>query len=288
MNWENTIVEIRKNPDFNALVKDAYFDEDLSANVERFRKSFEFVETLKLLRSYKPDAKKLLDIGSGNGIAAVAFALEGYEVLAIEPDPSNTIGAGAIKILKEIYHLQNLEVSEQYAEDLIKQNEEFDFVYVRQALHHAYDLNLFVKSTASLLKRGGILLAVREHVIYNDMDKEWFLSSHPLQKFYGGENAFTLDEYKNSFKQARLDLLKMFGHFENVINYYPLSAQDILKLKNEEISFYKNYLRNKYPIIGKTAFAWTCYKVLKNLSDNDFPSERKIAGRLYSFICEKK
>lgn len=288
MNWENTIIKIRKDPDFIELVRDAYFNADLIANVERFRKSTEFIETHRMLKEYKSDAPKLLDIGSGNGIAAVSFALEGYEVLAIEPDPSDTVGAGAIRKLQQHYQLENLEVKEMIAEDLSSENYQFEIIYVRQALHHAYDLNLFVKSATGLLKQGGVFMAVREHVIYDKKDKEWFLSSHPLQKFYGGENAFTLLEYELAFKGAGLSLLKKFGHYENVINYSPLNAADILQLKTKEIQDYKMFFSTKYKLAGKMGFAWTLYKWVKRIKEIDFPKERKIPGRLYSFIYKKQ
>jgi 2-polyprenyl-3-methyl-5-hydroxy-6-metoxy-1,4-benzoquinol methylase len=287
MKWEDTIIEIRKDPLFSDLVRNAYFDEDLVANVERFRKSPEFLETLRLLRVYKRDARKLLDIGSGNGIAAVCFTLEGYEVLAIEPDPSITIGAGAIRILKEHYQLHKLEVKELFAEELFKENAAFDIVYVRQALHHAHNLNLFVKSASGLLKPEGIFVAVREHVIYNEKDKQWFLASHPLQKFYGGENAFTLSEYNCAFNAAGLKLLKSLSHFENVINYAPLNEKEISKIKKNEIDQYKKYIINKYPLIGKTVVGWIIYKWIKKISEENFPEEKKVAGRLFSFICKK-
>lgn len=287
MNWENTIIKIRKDPDFSDLVRDAYFNEDLIANVERFRKSTEFIETHRMLKEYKSDARKLLDIGSGNGIAAVSFALEGFEVLAIEPDPSDTVGAGAIRKLQQHYQLENLEVKEMIAEDLSRENYQFEIIYVRQALHHAYDLNLFVKSATGLLKQGGVFMAVREHVIYDEKDKEWFLSSHPLQKFYGGENAFTLSEYELAFKGAGLSLLKKFGHYESVINYSPLNAADILQLKTKEIQDYKIFFSTKYKLVGKMGLAWTLYKWVKRIKEIDFPKERKIPGRLYSFICKK-
>jgi 2-polyprenyl-3-methyl-5-hydroxy-6-metoxy-1,4-benzoquinol methylase len=288
MNWEETIINIRKNPDFTDLVKDAYFDQDLVANVERFRKSPEFLETLRLHKEYIRDGRKLLDIGSGNGIAAVSFALEGYEVLAIEPDPSVTIGAGAIRILKEFYQLRNLEIKELFAEDLSEENTAFDVVYVRQALHHAHNLNLFVKSASGLLKAGGIFVAVREHVIYNEKDKQWFLASHPLHIYYGGENAFTLPEYFYAFNKAGLKLLKSLRHYENVINYAPLNEKDISQIKKKEIDQYKKYLVSKYPLIGKTTLLWIIYKWIKKISEEQFPEEKRIAGRLYSFICKKE
>ena len=280
-------MKIRKDPDFNDLVRDAYFDEDLIANVERFRQSPEFIETLKVIGGFVKNSCKLLDIGSGNGIAAVSFALEGYEVLAIEPDPSDTIGSGAIKKLKEYYQLTNLEVKELFAENLFNEKSEFEIAYVRQALHHARDLNLFVESAAGLLKPGGIFIAVREHVIYNEKDKLWFLASHPLQKYYGGENAFTLLEYNFAFNAAGLRLLKSFSHYESVINYSPLNEQDISQIKRKEIEQYKKFLVNKYPVVGKNPLIWIFYKWVKRISEKNLPDEKRLAGRLFSFICEK-
>src|SRR5690349_2199329 len=136
MTWEETIKFIRTQSEFNDLVDKAYFEEDLLLNVERFIKSEEFMETLHLIKQYQPYAKRILDIGSGNGISAVAFALEGYDVVTIEPDVSDTVGVGAIIKLKEYYKLYNLQVYEAYAEELQLPNENFDIVYSRQCMHH--------------------------------------------------------------------------------------------------------------------------------------------------------
>ena len=50
MNWEETIKYIRTKPEYEALVRDAYFDENLVLNINRFIQSVEFKETLKLLK----------------------------------------------------------------------------------------------------------------------------------------------------------------------------------------------------------------------------------------------
>ncbi len=288
MNWEETIVEIRKNPEFSNLVRDAYFDENLAANVERYRTSSEFIEIINLIKQYNPSTKTIIDIGSGNGIAAVSFALAGYDVLAIEPDPSNTIGAGAIRELKATYNLHNLEVKEVFAENLVKEHKEFDIVFVRQALHHAYNLDQFVKSAADLLKRGGVFMGIREHVIFNEADKQIFLLSHPLHKFYGGENAFTLLQYQTAFGLAGLLPVKSFAHFESVINYAPFTKEAVEALKNKEINFYKNHLKTKIPWMGVHTFVWPLYKWLKKIDERKMPDDRKIAGRLHSFIYKKQ
>ena len=92
MTWEETILKIREMPEFADLVKYAFYDKNLKLNVERFRGYEEYSETKKILREYcnKTDAK-ILDIGAGNGIASVSFALDGYDVIALEPDQSETV-----------------------------------------------------------------------------------------------------------------------------------------------------------------------------------------------------
>ena len=64
--WEEIIIKIRKEPAYRELVELAYFEEDLALNVERFRSSEEFEETLKMLRTYTKDIsdQKLLDLGA--------------------------------------------------------------------------------------------------------------------------------------------------------------------------------------------------------------------------------
>ncbi|HXP51292.1 MAG TPA: SAM-dependent methyltransferase, partial [Bacteroidia bacterium] len=91
LSWEETIKLIRTQPEYQTLVDNSYFNADLPLNVERFKQSAEFIETLKLLKQYQPLGKTILDIGSGNGVSAIALALDGYNVTTIEPDPSETI-----------------------------------------------------------------------------------------------------------------------------------------------------------------------------------------------------
>src|SRR6185503_11724828 len=116
MTWEETIKFIRTRPEYKELVRYAYLEEDLDLNVKRFTESAEFKETLKLISPYFSigPGTRLLDIGSGNGISAVAWALEGVEVDAVEPDPSDTVGAGAIRKLRTDGGLARLHVHEGF------------------------------------------------------------------------------------------------------------------------------------------------------------------------------
>ena len=85
MSWEQAVVHIRNQSEYKELVRDAYLDRDLGLNLERFRKSEEFDETLSILRKMRKEPPvQMLDVGAGNGISAIAFALEGFHVTSAE------------------------------------------------------------------------------------------------------------------------------------------------------------------------------------------------------------
>lgn len=288
MNWHETIEYIRSKKEYKDLVRDAYFEEDLEININRFGNSEEFKETINYLNRYIPNCKKILDIGAGNGITAVNFALNGYEVHAIEPDPSNTVGAQAIIFLKDKLQLNNLYVYQGYAESLNFKNETFDLVYARQVLHHANDLTQFVKESSRVLKKGGILFTVRDHVVVNQKDKNWFLKSHPLQEFYGGENAYTAQEYRNAIINAKLILMEELKFYDSVINYFPLTKQSKIDLPNQINQILKNRLNGKLGFFSTIPFLFQLYKIKNGyIWSKDYYDENKIPGRVYSYISKK-
>ena len=271
MNWHETIEFIRKDPAYEQLVKEAYFSADLKYNVEAFKNSPEFNETLKLISSLNlEESQSILDIGAGNGISSVALALEGKNVVALEPDPSDSIGAGAIEKMKLEYQLSNLEVIISYGEDMPFENDSFDIVYARQTMHHANNLEQFTKSIYRVLKPNGVLFTIRDHVITDAKDKKNFLNKHPLHKFYGGENAYTLDEYKHALISAGFKLSKIIGPGDSVINYSPWNKERLASfLKNK----FGRYAINN--LILNLAWSFILYR------------QNKLPGRLYSFIAIK-
>lgn len=275
MTWEEIIIDIRKKPEYSQLVKDSYFGEDLIDCVERYRVSGEFIEILNLIRSRSnSDILSILDLGAGNGITSISFALSGYNVVALEPDPSNTVGAGAIEILKKHYSLDNVEIIKCYAEDLPYDPDTFDVVFARQSMHHAYKLKDFVKQASRVLKKSGVYFSIRDHVVNNEIQKEIFLESHPLHKFYGGENAYSLEEYKDAITNADLTIILSLGPFDNVINYYP---ETLFTIKEK---FEKKYLFSlKVPNLFFKLFLFVRRLLTNNYSNS--------AGRLYSFVAIK-
>lgn len=285
MTWEETIQYIRTQPEYDELVEKAYFDADLELNVTRFKNSLEFEETLKLIEQHAPNAQTVLDIGCGNGISSINFALKKYQVTAVEPDSSVTVGAGAIRELKNTLNLDNIEVFEDFAENIQFKSNSFDIVYIRQAMHHANNLNKFIEECARVLKPNGLLLTIRDHVILNEKDKNWFFESHPLHKFYGGENAFTSEAYKQAITNTGCQLIKELKHYDNVINYFPTTQEEIKSTQEHNIARKKEKLFKKLGVLSNIPLVWDIYKLVSGFKPLN---EKNIPGRMYSYIAIKK
>jgi len=286
MTWEETIKYIRTQPEYAYLVEKAYLDEHLELNVKRYMNEEEWKETHAYVKKYAPAGKNILDVGSGNGISAIAFALSGYHVTVLEPDKSDTVGCGAIKKLKHHYQLTNIQIIEAFAENASLQDSTFDIVYCRQSMHHANNLKTFVKNITTSLKPGGIFFSVRDHVVYNKKDKEWFLQSHPLQKFYEGENAYSSKEYQNAIQKAGLSLIKELKHFESIINYFPLTHKEFLEKRSNWEGFIRNAAK-KIPF-ASSKLLYPLFKGIYLLKNGNVYNEKLVPGRMYSYIALKK
>jgi len=218
----------------------------------------------------------MLDIGAGRGIASFAFAKDGWQVTALEPDQSDIVGSGAIKNLADHENLA-ITVVNEWGETLPFDNSSFDLVYVRAVLHHARDLQRFCSEIVRVLKPNGMLLAVREHVISKTDDLETFLYVHPLHKLYGGENAFLLKEYKDAMISAGFDIVRTIKPFENPINFSPQSRRSLC---GEILNRVKIVPAGLKDILLSRNFVLSLLLRLAGLLDNR-------PGRHYSFVCIK-
>jgi ubiquinone/menaquinone biosynthesis C-methylase UbiE len=287
MTWEEIIISARNNPAYQEVIRQSYLEEDLVQNVERFGKSEEFVETSKIFSEKGGQAGlKLLDIGSGNGISAISFSLLGYDVTVVEPDKSDTVGSGAIQKLAGHYNL-SLNIINGVGEQLTLPDNCFDIIYARQTLHHASDLNKFLKECYRVIKQGGIILTVRDHVIYGEKDKEWFLGSHPFHRFYNGENAFRKDEYRKAFENAGFKIVRMMRHWDTVINYFPLSTKDYHEYPGKIELALNEKLIQRLGFTGKLSIVRGLFRWYKGFYPSWY-NEKLIPGRLYSFLAVKK
>lgn len=272
MNWEQTVLEVRNKPEYGQLLFDAYLTDDLVANVQRFKNSEEFSEVIRIIGQYTTKPKEslhILDIGAGNGISSISFALEGFNVTALEPDESFTVGRKAIKSLVDHFRLKNVEIQEGFGENLPFYNNQFDIVYGRQVMHHAKVLERFVSESARVLRPSGIFMMTRDHVVYNNIEKRIFLHRHPLNKFYQGENAFSLKAYKGAITKPGMDLLHVWSPMSSVINSAPWSIMTIKKKMS------------KVPVFGYSSIPFLIFWQLMKIRLLLIP------GRLFSFIASK-
>jgi SAM-dependent methyltransferase len=282
MNWEQTIAFAREQEEYKDLINACYLSPDLVLNVKNYGASEEFKEILKLINEYAPSAKNLIEFGAGNGIASINFSLAGYSVLSTEPDKSETVGVGAIKKLITHFDLKNISVVESYAEEIKETDNKFDIVFARQCMHHANDLMAFTQNAYRLLKPGGLFFTVLDHVINSEENKQEFFKSHPFHKYYGGENAFTLEEYEQALLSAGFRINKRLNYFDSVINYFP-EKDPLARLahqRNDQIS-------NKFPILSNSAITKGILLKLFEFKHGQINDDSNIIGRMYSFLATK-
>ena len=271
--WEQAIDLLRDDPTQQDLIFDAYLTRDLAANARRFAASEEFAEARALIAGRTPNARRVMDMPGGNGIATFAFAQAGFEVTTVEPNPSDSVGRGAIATSLASAGL-HANVVDAWGEALPFADASFDVVYVRQGLHHASALPKMLSEIARVLVPGGVLLACREHVVDDyGPSLQAFLASQVDHQLYGGENAFTLADYRAAMTGAGLAIELELGPHDSIVNAYP-NTPEVLRRKILA-SRPGRLLRKVLPDDAVAAIgAWHARR-------------RRIPGRLYSFLAVK-
>jgi len=264
LTWEEAVLLYRSKSENADSVIACYYDEPLLGAAERYRSSQEFFELITYLPSNKG---LLLDIGAGRGISSYAFAKKGWDVVALEPNPSNIVGSGAIRELCQQSGV-SINIVEDWGEQLPFDDSCFDIVHGRAVLHHALDLGKFCKEAARVLKPGGKFIAIREHVITRPRDLPRFLHRHPLHAMYGGEMAYTLGTYRSAIASAGLVISSELNPWASLINLHPDDYDSLRKRISDYV---------RMPISSLLS-----NRVLKLLG-----RYYQSPGRLYSFIAEK-
>lgn len=217
MTAEQAIEQLRQDPEQEDLIRWSYLGPDTAEAVARFEASAEFAEVSSLVGGF--EGKVALDLGAGTGIASVAMAHAGAaQVYALEPDPSEVVGRGAIS---RIAGGEPVEIVDALGERIPLPDESVDVVYARQVLHHAPDPDPVGLEVARVLRPGGRFLAAREHVVRDEKELRTFLSEHPVHRLAGGEGAHSLAEYESAMRQDGLRLLRVWGPFDSILNAFP-------------------------------------------------------------------
>jgi ubiquinone/menaquinone biosynthesis C-methylase UbiE len=284
LSYEEATVELWKDAQYHQLMRDSYLDLNPVEAALRYQDSEEFSEIRRIL-SRKRTGKVVLDLGAGNGILSSALASCGYRVLALEPENGAITGRKAIKTIQNAMET-TFEILEGWGENIPLADASVDVVVARQVLHHAQNLQKMCTEVHRVLKSGGFFLALREHVVRGGeeykMDLESFLSRHPMHRLTGGENAYTLQFYKQCIKTADFSKLRVYAPWDSILNYAPLRKKDLNPM-------FANALSKRVPFLKPGVFAnilkipGVSYMLVQVLN-----AALKTPGRLYSFEAVKQ
>ncbi|GAB4257968.1 MAG: hypothetical protein Kow00122_15700 [Thermoleophilia bacterium] len=278
MTYEEAVLELRRDPRYAALLRDAYLEGNPAAGAARFAASAEFKE-IRTIAGNRLAGGIVVDVGAGTGIATYAFAVSGASlVYAVEPDPSDEVGRGAIA--RACAGLEQVRLLDFWGESMPIADGTADIVYARQVLHHARDLDELVAECARVLKPGGLFLACREHVVDDERQLRAFLQSHPIHRLAGCEGAFPLGCYEAAIERARLRLRRILGPWDSVINAFPAARSE-----NDLQQRHRQALRSRLgPLAGPIAGIPLVKTVLNRLLD---AKAQAVPGRLYTFVAVK-
>src|SRR5579884_1489795 len=160
-----------KRPDYQAIKKLGESFATEPDYYDRFRPTYSDAtfEQLVQVTSLAPDAK-LLEIGSGTGIASLPMAQRGYDLICLEP------GESLVKLARQkLQKYPNTKLTTSTLEDYKLSTNHFDLIYSAMALHWVNPTEQY-SHPHKLLKPGGFLgLIYTEPVLLDDPEEDVFL-----------------------------------------------------------------------------------------------------------------
>ena len=175
------------------------------------------INSFKINNSDKPLTKiKLLDIGCGGGLLSEPMSRLGADVTGIDASEKN------IQIAKLHAKKNNLNIRYlPYSPENFKTDEKFDVILNMEIIEHVENIDIFLKSCSSLLKKNGIMFIATinktlKSYLFAIIGAEYILrwlpvGTHDWEKFVKPEELIEFG------KKNYLELVKIDGVNFNIL-----------------------------------------------------------------------
>lgn len=276
--FRDAVHTLRMDPNLKGSMEAAYLDGNAALMCERFSAGEEWREVQAIVTRFKLGPCRVLDLGAGSGFASVAFARNGFMVIAVDESDCIEFGTQSLSSLVERQNLRNIRVLHACGEKLPLPDASIDLVYSRQVLHHVQNLQLVAREVGRVLRPGGVWIATREHVVSDAAQLEEFLSQHPIHALCSNEHAYTLAEYVESISSA-LVVRKILGPYDSAINHYPIANCEIQDWLTAGLQrCFGDFIGGK---LSET-------RIVQELYRRRLSRACVIPGRMYSFISQNR
>ena len=150
--------------------------------------------------------ERVLDIATGGGHTALAFAKAGAEVVATDLTPEMLRAAEAFFGEEVVEARANVTFTPAAAEELPFDNASFDIVTCRIAAHHFADPQTFLKESARVLKPGGTFMLV-DNVAPTPGELARVMNHIEKVRDPSHVEAYSVATWLNWFSEAHLELV---------------------------------------------------------------------------------
>jgi len=183
------------------------------------------ISTFKLKNKKKPlDQIKILDIGCGGGLLSEPMCRLGASVTGIDASQKN------IKIAQLHAKKGNLKINYICTSpEKMNSNKKFDVILNMEIIEHVEDINFFLESSASLLKKNGIMFVATLNktlksyifaIVGAEYVMRWLpIGTHEWEKFVKPEELINISQ-KKKLKLKKLDGMK----FNLLIDEWSISS----------------------------------------------------------------
>ena len=207
--YERAVLAFRGDASCRDILEQNFLEANLESAVLRYSHHWEFLQFHHLFSASVNNTSRVLEVGAGRCLLSLALARLGYRMVALERDASSIVGLGALRSLTTAATRLTA-----VRGDLLPapfQHGVFDAIVCRSVLHHLDDMRAGLRQLNRLLRPGGRLFVLNEHVISPFSDGSVFRASHPTVRFGVDERAYPTFSYLKALHSAGFRKIRLFG-----------------------------------------------------------------------------